>query len=129
MPVYYLIFSGGLVCFNLECSTCLVGFLCTLVLCATLAIRITSFDGHAKGTEWLELAEQLISVDDGLDPNWSELLADANAADARSKVCSSINLHFGTFRCYPFPARQINKKRNFSSSIYFILCSLLSFAV
>ncbi|KAK2638019.1 hypothetical protein Ddye_025814 [Dipteronia dyeriana] len=45
----------------------------------------TSFDGQAKGTEWQEWADQLISVDDGLDPNWSDLLTDANAADARSK--------------------------------------------
>ncbi|KAK0600542.1 hypothetical protein LWI29_015992 [Acer saccharum] len=72
-------------------TTCLVGFLCTLVLCATLATPITSFDGHAKGTEWQEWADQLISVDDGLDPNWSELLADANAADARSKVLKPSN--------------------------------------
>ncbi|KAI9184857.1 hypothetical protein LWI28_001828 [Acer negundo] len=46
---------------------------------------LESNDGHAKGTEWQEWADQLISVDDGLDPNWSELLADANAADARTK--------------------------------------------
>ncbi|KAK4852626.1 hypothetical protein QYF36_025597 [Acer negundo] len=51
----------------------------------------TSFDGHAKGTEWQEWADQLISVDDGLDPNWSELLADANAADARTKVLKPSN--------------------------------------
>ncbi|KAK3200765.1 hypothetical protein Dsin_024180 [Dipteronia sinensis] len=50
----------------------------------------TAFDGHAKGTEWQEWADQLISVDDGLDPNWSDLLADVNAADARSKTMCQV---------------------------------------
>ncbi|KAL5768122.1 hypothetical protein ACOSP7_014702 [Xanthoceras sorbifolium] len=51
----------------------------------------TAFDHHAKGTEWQEWADQLISVDDGLDPNWSEVLADVNAADSRSKVLKPCN--------------------------------------
>ncbi|KAJ4720871.1 Protein PHR1-LIKE 1 [Melia azedarach] len=38
--------------------------------------------GDISSHEW---ADQLISVDDGPDLNWSEVLADVNARDARSK--------------------------------------------
>lgn len=45
-------------------------------------------DDRAKRIEWW--ADQLISVEDGPEPNWSEVLADVNVTDAREKVCSSI---------------------------------------
>lgn len=45
----------------------------------------SSGDGNGTFSDW---AKQLISADDGLEPNWSEILADVDAADARSKVCS-----------------------------------------
>lgn len=45
-------------------------------------------DDRAKRIEWW--ADQLISVEDGPEPNWSEVLADVNVTDARQKVCSSI---------------------------------------
>ncbi|KAJ0079080.1 hypothetical protein Patl1_23139 [Pistacia atlantica] len=43
-------------------------------------------EDHAKSAEWQEWADQLISVEDGPDPNWSEILANVDAAEARPKV-------------------------------------------
>lgn len=48
---------------------------------------------HSKG-EWPDWANQLISVDDSLEPNWSELLGDPNVVlNQDSKVCVSRSLH------------------------------------
>lgn len=49
-------------------------------------------EDHDKSAEWEEWADQLISVEDGLDPNWSEILANVDAAEARLKVSSSFKL-------------------------------------
>lgn len=38
-------------------------------------------------SEWPDWANQMISVDDGLEPNWSELLGDPNVLNQDSKVC------------------------------------------
>ncbi|XP_011038494.1 PREDICTED: protein PHR1-LIKE 1-like isoform X1 [Populus euphratica] len=42
-------------------------------------------EDHAKRTDWQEWADQLISVDDELEPNWSEILNDVNKKDSRQK--------------------------------------------
>ncbi|KAI5566795.1 hypothetical protein BDE02_13G044300 [Populus trichocarpa] len=42
-------------------------------------------EDHAKRTDWQEWADQLISVDDELEPNWSEILNDVNKTDSRQK--------------------------------------------
>ncbi|KAF8388275.1 hypothetical protein HHK36_026941 [Tetracentron sinense] len=41
---------------------------------------------HTKRIDWQELADQLISDDDSLTTNWSELFADTNVADPELKV-------------------------------------------
>lgn len=46
----------------------------------------TSSD-NAKATDFRDWVEQLMSVDDSLQPNWNELLSDNNVAEPKSKVC------------------------------------------
>ncbi|KAJ4823733.1 hypothetical protein Tsubulata_042622 [Turnera subulata] len=41
---------------------------------------------HAKRTDWQDWADQLISADDDLEPNWSEILNDANIVESKQKV-------------------------------------------
>ncbi|KAK9291794.1 hypothetical protein L1049_019744 [Liquidambar formosana] len=41
---------------------------------------------HGKRPDWQEWADQLITVDDALDQNWSELLDDVNVADSKPEV-------------------------------------------
>lgn len=55
---------------------------------------VIASEDHAKRTDWQEWADQLISVDDDLEPNWSELLNDANITDSKQKVCSSMEYGF-----------------------------------
>jgi len=54
-------------------------------------------EDHAKRTDWQEWADQLISVDDELEPNWSEILNDVNKTDSRQKVCSAYNYGFCSY--------------------------------
>ena len=42
---------------------------------------------HPKRTDWREWADQLITVDDALESNWSEIFDDVNAPDLEPKVC------------------------------------------
>ncbi|XP_024014879.1 myb family transcription factor PHL13 isoform X2 [Eutrema salsugineum] len=46
---------------------------------------VSSEELHSK-SEWPDWANQLISVDDGVEPNWSELLGDPNVLDQDSKI-------------------------------------------
>ncbi|XP_010549658.1 PREDICTED: protein PHR1-LIKE 1 isoform X2 [Tarenaya hassleriana] len=46
---------------------------------------VSSEDLHKK-SEWQEWADHLISVDDGLEPNWSELLGDPSLQNHDSKI-------------------------------------------
>lgn len=46
---------------------------------------VISEEVHSK-SEWPDWANQLISVDDGLEPNWSELLGDPNVLNQDLKV-------------------------------------------
>ncbi|KAJ9180013.1 hypothetical protein P3X46_008322 [Hevea brasiliensis] len=52
-------------------------------------IGVVASEDLSKRTDWQEWADQLISVDDDLEPNWSELLNDANATDMEQKVLKS----------------------------------------
>ncbi|XP_015576568.1 protein PHR1-LIKE 1 isoform X2 [Ricinus communis] len=52
-------------------------------------IGVITSEDFSKRTDWQEWADQLISVDDDLEPNWSELLNDANNADRKQKVVKS----------------------------------------
>ncbi|XP_058000434.1 protein PHR1-LIKE 1 isoform X3 [Hevea brasiliensis] len=52
-------------------------------------IGVITAEDLSKRTDWHEWADQLISVDDDLDPNWSELLNDANPTDVKQKVLKS----------------------------------------
>lgn len=42
---------------------------------------------NTKKTDWLEWADQLISVNDPLDSDWSEFLDNTNVSDPKPKVC------------------------------------------
>ncbi|KAJ6434190.1 hypothetical protein OIU84_017825 [Salix udensis] len=42
-------------------------------------------EDHANRTNWQEWADQLISVDDDLEPHWSDILNDVNKTDSRQK--------------------------------------------
>ncbi|KAG6751818.1 hypothetical protein NC652_030981 [Populus alba x Populus x berolinensis] len=42
-------------------------------------------EDHARRTDWQEWADQLISVDDEMEPNWSDFLNDVNKTDSRQK--------------------------------------------
>nr|QSD99712.1 MYB family transcription factor [Melilotus albus] len=42
-------------------------------------------DGNAKTTDFKEWVDQLMSVDDSLQPNWNELLGDNNMAEPKSQ--------------------------------------------
>ena len=45
-------------------------------------------DDRAKRNDWPDWADQFISVDDAMEPNWSEIFSDANAGDAKVEVSS-----------------------------------------
>lgn len=49
-------------------------------------IGVIASEDLSKRTDWQEWADQLISVDSDLEPNWSELLNDANATDTKQQV-------------------------------------------
>ncbi|VVA96435.1 unnamed protein product [Arabis nemorensis] len=48
---------------------------------------VSSEEVHSKN-EWPDWANQLISVDDGLEPNWSELLGDTNVLNQDLKIAT-----------------------------------------
>lgn len=48
-------------------------------------------DDQAKRIDFPDWADQFISVDDALEPNWSEIFSDANAGDPKPEVGSLIN--------------------------------------
>lgn len=50
-------------------------------------------DDQAKRNEWPDWADQFISVDDALEPNWSEIFSDANA-DPKPEVLKSSSADF-----------------------------------
>ncbi|KAL9381870.1 hypothetical protein Peur_024905 [Populus x canadensis] len=52
---------------------------------------VIASEDHAKRTDWQEWADQLISVDDELEPNWSEILNDVNMKDSKQKMLSPNN--------------------------------------
>ncbi|KAJ6858263.1 protein PHR1-LIKE 1-like isoform X1 [Populus alba x Populus x berolinensis] len=52
---------------------------------------VIASEDHAKRTDWQEWADQLISVDDELEPNWSEILNDVNMKDSKQKMSSPNN--------------------------------------
>ncbi|KAF8394238.1 hypothetical protein HHK36_020445 [Tetracentron sinense] len=72
---------------------------------------ITSED-HTKRTDWHEWADQLITDDDALAPNWSELLVDNYDADLEPKVpnpSSNFSMHqLQNHPQLPFPSGEIN---------------------
>lgn len=45
-------------------------------------------DDHGKIGDW-QWAEQLMSVEDVLDPNWAEIHSDVDVTEPKEKVCSS----------------------------------------
>lgn len=49
---------------------------------------VSSVEPHHK-SEWQNWADQLISADDGLEPNWSELLGDSSSHNPNSQVSVS----------------------------------------
>lgn len=49
---------------------------------------LTASEDHSKKTDWQDWADQLISEDVDLEPNWSEILDNVNASDSEQKVCS-----------------------------------------
>ncbi|KAG7020865.1 Protein PHR1-LIKE 1 [Cucurbita argyrosperma subsp. argyrosperma] len=51
-------------------------------------------DDRAKRNDWPDWADQFISVDDAMEPNWSEIFSDANAGDAEVEVLKSSSAHF-----------------------------------
>ncbi|WCJ43766.1 Homeodomain-like superfamily protein [Euphorbia peplus] len=53
------------------------------------SIGVIVSEDLSKKAEWQEWADQLISVDDDLEPNWSDILNDADAADVKQKVLTS----------------------------------------
>jgi len=46
-------------------------------------------DDNVKRTDFGEWVDQLMSIDDSLHPNWSQLLGDDNVAEPKPKVCFS----------------------------------------
>ncbi|KAJ6854752.1 hypothetical protein NC651_039646 [Populus alba x Populus x berolinensis] len=52
---------------------------------------VIASEDHAKRTDWQEWADQLISVDDELEPNWSAILNDVNMKDSKQKMSSPNN--------------------------------------
>ncbi|CAA2977611.1 PHR1-LIKE 1-like isoform X1 [Olea europaea subsp. europaea] len=46
---------------------------------------VMASEDHTKGTDWQDWADQLITVDDTLDSNWSDLLVDVNFLDSEPK--------------------------------------------
>ncbi|XP_050221716.1 protein PHR1-LIKE 1 isoform X2 [Mercurialis annua] len=53
------------------------------------SIGVITSEDLIKKTDWQEWADQLISVDDDLEPDWSEILNDANTAEAKQKALKS----------------------------------------
>ncbi|KAL0559108.1 hypothetical protein IC582_003698 [Cucumis melo] len=51
-------------------------------------------DDQAKRNDWPDWADQFISVDDALEPNWSEIFSDANAGDPKSEVLKPSSTNF-----------------------------------
>ncbi|XP_021889278.1 myb family transcription factor PHL13-like isoform X1 [Carica papaya] len=49
-------------------------------------------EDHSKRTDWQEWADQLISADDTLEQNWSELLCEFNAQEPKPKMPPSCSL-------------------------------------
>ncbi|CAE6126212.1 unnamed protein product [Arabidopsis arenosa] len=49
-------------------------------------VRVDSSVELHKKSEWQEWADQLISVDDGSEPNWSELLGDPSSHNPNSEI-------------------------------------------
>lgn len=49
-------------------------------------VRVDSSVELNKKSEWQDWADQLISVDDGSEPNWSELLGEPSSHNPNSKV-------------------------------------------
>lgn len=47
-------------------------------------------DETVKKTDFGEWVDQLMSIDDTLQPNWSQLLGDDNVAEPKLEVCFSI---------------------------------------
>ncbi|KAL2526337.1 Protein PHR1-LIKE 1 [Abeliophyllum distichum] len=47
---------------------------------------VMASEDHTKGTDWQDWADQLITVDDTLDSNWSDLLVDVNFLDSEPKL-------------------------------------------
>ncbi|XWS42594.1 hypothetical protein CRYUN_Cryun16bG0027300 [Craigia yunnanensis] len=50
---------------------------------------VMASEEHNKRTDWKEWADQFISVNDTLDPDWSEFLDDTNVSDPKLKVLKS----------------------------------------
>ncbi|XP_047325733.1 protein PHR1-LIKE 1-like [Impatiens glandulifera] len=48
-------------------------------------MAIVASEEHGKRTEWQDWADQLITVDDALDSNWSDIFVDVNASDSKAK--------------------------------------------
>nr|AAM61707.1 transfactor, putative [Arabidopsis thaliana] len=49
-------------------------------------VRVDSSVELHKKSEWQDWADQLISVDDGSEPNWSELLGDSSSHNPNSEI-------------------------------------------
>ncbi|XVF31001.1 hypothetical protein REPUB_Repub16aG0107900 [Reevesia pubescens] len=47
---------------------------------------VMASEDHNKRTDWQEWADQLITVDDALDPDWSEILGETNVSEPKLKV-------------------------------------------
>lgn len=68
-------------------------------------VRVVSSEELSKKSEWQDWADQLISADDGQEPNWSELLGDPSDHNLSSKVrfldihIRSLCLSISFFQC------------------------------
>lgn len=63
-------------------------------------VDFVSSEETARRTDWREWADQLVTVDDSLDLNLSDLLVDVNVPDLDAKVCFSPIFHSRfTFSC------------------------------
>ncbi|CAI9772422.1 unnamed protein product [Fraxinus pennsylvanica] len=47
---------------------------------------VMASEDHTKGTDWQDWSDQLVTVDDTLDSNWSDLLVDVNFLDSEPKL-------------------------------------------
>ncbi|KAA8534689.1 hypothetical protein F0562_032206 [Nyssa sinensis] len=72
---------------------------------------VMASEDNAKRIDWQAWADQLITVDDALDSNWSELLVDDNVPDLKPKVLepsSDVSVHQSQIHHHhPMPSGEV----------------------